>query len=316
MRTRKVWSQEEDKRLKDHYHLKRADLYKLFPNRSAAAVNIRVGILGLKREINPYAQGKLNVLLDESLESYYWIGYLYADGWLTRNKVSVLASIRDKEQIYKFANYIECSNVKKSNPPKTCYPGTKEFYSVGVGDRFIVPKIIDKFDFRPAKTYNPPRFVVEDQNKFLALFIGYIDGDGCIKQQTGRKDCSIRLHVHSSWIDWLNQCRDKLVKIFECEISYPAIDKRGYVLWNITHSTVVTGLKKMILKENLPVLSRKWNKIDENYISKRFIANENKEKIIELASQGYTQKEISKKVGLSSSRVCVICSELRKEGVL
>lgn len=87
--------------------------------------------------------------------------------------------------------------------------------------------------------------------------IGFIDGDGSIRNQTGRKDTLLNIKVHSSWLNVLNEFK----RIFHFECANPYINKSGYAMWSIGNHYIQYFLKQHSVKYKLPTLQRKWSLI-------------------------------------------------------
>ena len=254
------WTEEEDRLLKENYQLKKKDLLKLIPNRSPAAVNIRASLLGLKKERNEYVESQCDVLLENTILSYYWIGFILADGHIeNKRRLAVTLAASDKKYLAKLAKFLECG---------LSFGSTKKYYycSLACQDKYVIPKLAEKFDIHSNKTENPPNLntIPQDDDLLLAVFCGFIDGDGCIRYQTGRKDCSIRFHLHSSWLSYFIQIWKRLNKIYNVSISPPKIQNDGYLGWSICNRKVVNELKKFTISNKLPTLQRKWLKINLN----------------------------------------------------
>lgn len=305
------WTKAEDELLQQSYQLTKQELLDLFPIRNYNGIKQRAGKLGLKKERNEYVEGKLDILLDESHQTYYYIGFIFADGCFMKNRLQISLNKKDENLLQSFADYIQCPNLNFRIANDGFSKKNTEIIYLSIQDRFIVPKIKKKFDFKPRKTYNPPEKLPDDFELFLSLLIGYIDGDGCVKYQSGRKDCSITIKVHSSWLDWLIQSCKKIESYLNIVVAKPKINELGYALWNITNSKIIIMLKKHILKYNLKVLNRKWDKIDENYVSRYVLAKERKIKILEFKDMGLTNQEIANKLGINDSRVSVVLSKYK-----
>lgn len=290
------WSVEEDNLLKENYQLKKKELLQLFPNRTAAAVNIRASQLKLRKEKNEYIQSNSSVLLENTLESYYWIGFILADGHISKNfRLTITLAKKDSNHLMKLKNYIEASNIEHKLNSNKC--------GIKLQDKYYIRKLVEKFDISNRKTYNPPEFYVESDDLFLALFIGYIDGDGQIRHQFKRKDCCICIHIHSSWTDLMNCWIARVNKICHTNSPLGKVTNNGYYRVNISNSIILNKLKEFVIKNNLPVLSRKWDLIDLNYISRYIASKINRDKIKSLYEKNKTPTQISKELGLSRSNV-------------
>ena len=234
----------------------------------------------------------LSVLLEETPESYYWIGFLMADGHFSNGRISFVLSNKDKEQILKFADFIKWTGKIRE---------TTKRVGISPMNKDIVNELCEKFDLNENKTYNPPETILNHNEKLIIyLIIGFIDGDGNVSKQYKRQDCFIRIKIHKSW--------EKILKEF-CEIinynsEHVKINKNGYCELYISDSEIVTNLKKK--SNDIPVLKRKWEKIDENYISRHTKSKILKNNVTKMLSKGFMNKDISKALKVSPSVVSKI----------
>lgn len=170
----------------------------------------------------------------------------------------------------------------------------------------IVSKFCRLFDFRPQKTYNPPRKFNLKGNRFLAFLIGFIDGDGCISYQTGREDCLLSIKCHKSWLPLLQTFSDLLYELAQAKSSMPKINNQGYAHWYISNNAILKFLKFKAIQMGIPVLTRKWDKIDLDRVSRTERSYRDKQEVLRLHAAGYRQKDICEQVGLKKSTVCMI----------
>lgn len=259
----RYWSKQEDDLLRQSYNLTKKELLKLFYPRSYDSIKLQANKLGLYKLRNEYCNSNCDKLLEESLEAYYWLGFILADGHISKNcRLSLTLAILDEIHLQKFADFIQAENpIDKRNGN----------VNVKVQDKYALKLYKEKFDICNNKTETPPKLDFYKQIKadlFLAMFCGYVDGDGCIKYQTGRKDCCLGFHIHANWLPWLTFFQEKLLDIFKIELkSVPIIGKDGYAKWTISNNKLLAAIKKFAQEKELPVLRRKWDKIDENYLS-------------------------------------------------
>ena len=201
----------------------------------------------------------LSVLLEDTPESYYWIGFLLADGHFSEKRIVVGLGEHDKDHLEKFAKYINYGGklrIVKREPHNGVY--------LAAMDTEVVEKLREKFDIKSNKTYNPPKtlsWVPEDL--FLCLLAGIIDGDGCITNFHKRKDVFLRIKQHSSWLPILNEIGKFLGKEKQVKV-----DRNGYAELLITGYPFIRDLKKRLMAYNLPLLPRKWDKIDLDFKTK------------------------------------------------
>lgn len=190
----------------------------------------------------------------DSPEAYYWVGFILADGHISNmNRLTIALANKDHEHLQKFADFISCKNLKKDK---------KNASWISIQDKVYIKLLRDKFDIKNDKTYYPPNLEwISDNELLISLLIGYIDGDGCIKYQSYRTDIAICFHVHSSWLVFLEFMKNKFAEYFGCISGNPSIGKDGYARYNICKNSIITGLKRFTIDNNLPVLDRKWGKI-------------------------------------------------------
>lgn len=202
-------------------------------------------------------KGNLEFLLEETNESYYWIGFILADGSFDRNKrLKIVLSRKDKSHLELFSLKTN-SNVKDTISKLNNMEYEQSTISIMHTD--IVSKILNKFDIKSNKTINPPDMKFYEninKEKLFSLFVGYIDGDGSIGKKHKRDDSYIRIKVHKNWLDFIDFFNKKL------EINSPLkITNSGYSLLQISNYKICKKIKSEMLSLNIPFLKRKWDLI-------------------------------------------------------
>lgn len=239
----------------------------------------------------------LSKLLQETVEAYYWIGFMIADGYFSEtNRLSVVLSDKDIGHLKKLSKFL---SLKITIREKTCF--------IRVQNKEIISKIKEKFDLSHQKTYNPPKlsfFSSIKEELYLALMIGYIDGDGNIQNQSNRKDCSLRIKVHKTWLDFLFLFKNYLSDKLKIEIPCPKINNQGYAQFVCGNIKVLRYLKLKIKELNIPNLRRKWDKIQTNTLSRYEWKEHFLPKVQELRKSGFTYREIASSLNLSASTIC------------
>lgn len=224
---------------------------------------------------------KAKNLLNETLESFYWLGFIMADGHINDRQLSVTLQEKDEEQLKNLAKFLMIDNkmyvIKLIRGFKTEQPQI----SLVVSDSFNLPIYKELYGLKNNKTYNPPNLPVGlSKEQFISLLIGYIDGDGCIYNLTGvakryvskktgklieyeRNDFNIQIKCHSAWFDFLCQLEVELYKHLGKELSKSkvSINKEGYAFWRIQDNKVIREIKKELQNLGIPCMARKWNKI-------------------------------------------------------
>ena len=192
----------------------------------------------------------LSVLLEDTPESYYWIGFLLADGHFSEKRIVVGLGEHDKDHLEKFAKYINYGGklrIVKREPHNGVY--------LAAMDTEVVEKLREKFDIKSNKTYNPPKtlsWVPEDL--FLCLLAGIIDGDGSINESC------IRIKVHLSWLNIFKE----FCKRLDLPEKNVFVTKENYCVFYINRHNTNKIFKNIILNNSVPFLFRKWSNIIVN----------------------------------------------------
>jgi hypothetical protein len=237
----------------------------------------------------------LSSLLKNKPEAYYWMGFLMADGHFEEKRLFLVLSSKDKEHVQSFAKFVN----SETEPYKT-----RNAFGVRFMDSIVVPKLRKKFDIQTNKTQIPCSFNIDNTDLFIAFLIGFIDGDGCICKNQKRPDSHIKIKCHSSWLSNFDLWSKRLSELTGIEVSSPKLNKQGYAVWNITNTIVLRYLKRKSL--SLPVLHRKWNRINENFVSRQEKGKERVEKVQSFLVEGLKKTEIAKRLAISKSAVSQI----------
>lgn len=236
--------------------------------------------------IGRYVKNNVSVLLNEELETYYWIGFILADGTITNDgRLRVRVSRKDITHVEKLAKYIS-----------TELKITKSDVGVNAMNKQYIPVLCNKFDIKNHKTYNPPdvnKLKLLENNKILSIIIGFIDGDGSIKNVWNRKDYNIQIKNHNSWLSILEYFSEVITGK-----NLAKINSNGYASLIISNNLSIIKLKKFALENNLPILDRKWDIIDINFVNRTFKSNQKKDNIIKLLNEGKNISEISQITGI------------------
>lgn len=240
---------------------------------------------------------KIEKLLDETPESYYWVGYLLADGHFDKNyRLKFTQNGKNKISVENFRKYIETET-------PICYEKNVDCASLSIMNVDVVKQLMEKFDIKSDKTYNPPDksvFEKMDCDMLSYLFIGFVDGDGHIGNLHNRKDFNLRIKTHSSWCDVLNIFSKR---IFGLE-NYAKINKQGYANLAIGDTRLLKQFKKKYIENlNFEPLKRKWDIIDLNFIGKKEKSEKDFDEIVFLYKSGYSVRQICEKLNLKEGKV-------------
>lgn len=236
-------------------------------------------------------KNNIDFLMQESLESYYWLGFIFADGHISNGRLIIGLSKQDSNHLQKLADKLSCKLSIKNNK---C--------SIGVMDKKKIKILVDKYNISNIKTYIPPNIYNITGDNLIAFKIGFIDGDGSIKNVYKRKDFNIIIKCHSNW-------KDNLLHMF----GNAKINNSGYACSYITNTEHCKFLKEFAIKNNLPVLNRKWDIINLNFKSKVIISKERKEIIIQMLKENKSRKDMIKATNLSKSGLSVLIKKINLE---
>ena len=106
-------------------------------------------------------KGNCSVLLEETVLTYYWIGFILADGHIHNSiRLKVALGLKDKEHLLKLKHFLKVEN-------HIDYPNHSEF---SVMDSAILRKFCKKFKLEQNKTIKLVIFLVFTPI-FLKLFL-------------------------------------------------------------------------------------------------------------------------------------------------
>lgn len=246
------------------------------------------------------------------------MGLLLADGHFSKTG-TISLSLTDKEHIEMFCDFLHIPKEKI-----TCRKGLldhhKDVYGVTKTNTSIVKQIKEKYGIDNRKSYNGFRLIDGNRDMIYALICGFIDGDGNIKYQTGRSDCLLQIQLHSSGYLFLNDIIDFIYNTNEFEnlkkpkiLQFTDINGWNAAKLNITNNLILKYLKNKAIELNLPIMKRKWDKINTDFIGRIERGKITRKNVYDLYLQNkYTHQEIADKVGIARSYVSRIikwCNE-------
>lgn len=222
--------------------------------------------LGLKTKKTEYLHSRnLHVLMDDSLITFYWIGFLLADGYVTIGNgypvMGIELSMKDSDHLNKLAQYI---NVKVSYRTKKAFSKEHSMCFLKLADIITIPKVMEKYQIQLNKSLNPPNpsnYTFNDDQK-LAMLIGFIDGDGTIirrKKPTGFQSM-IGIQTRVEWKEWLEYMLAMVKDRFDSSMRVQVrVNVRNHAYLCLTKQTVLDNLRQFAVDNQLPILDRKWD---------------------------------------------------------
>lgn len=284
------------------------EVLKNLPSRSPSAIVSRASILGVQREFD--RADNLTPLLSLNPTACYWLGLLFADGHFDSKAGACCLTLnkKDEETVVKFSEFISSAEFVKRKKNDTV--------SVAAYSAKYVSEICERFLIKSNKTENPPDISVieNDRDLMLSMLIGLIDGDGCIHKGGSSKTFYMSLMCHSSWYGFYDKFKKFVTYNFKnngkepnCHIAlknkmYKSKLKR-YTTLQFFDYWLLKELKRETIRLSLPVMKRKWDKINLEYISERETTPCINIIVKELVDKGFSIKEVMHKTGYTYSRV-------------
>lgn len=205
---------------------------------------------------------KIKPLTENTPFVWYWLGFIMADGNINDNAYLRISLVdTDKEHLKILADFL---NVKLCKYKGTMYGKykSKDGYLIRVRDIINCPKIKDMFEITGPKTYNACSLkCLNEKDKLLPFFAGFIDGDGCITQNKMSGNANmLRIQCHKSWMLNLEFLASEVERYLDIQIKV-YLDTQGYVKLTLNKNKELKKLKNELLTYKIPLMKRKWDKI-------------------------------------------------------
>lgn len=268
------WTLEEINFLQENYSsATQSYLTTNLQNRKWKSITKKASILGLER-ISILRKSNLSILLEETPTTYYWIGFLMADGGFTDRRLQLGVAEKDLEHLKLFRKHVNSSNkigtIINNNG--------KVHKRIKITHVKVIQELRSKFKISSRKTYEPCSIQhITNQELLFSLIIGFLDGDGCVTKGYCRSH-KISFVGHASWLD--NFCfmksfihdyfgyQDNTMppKIRKVKIILPqdkTKTKKTYYLTDfyINRKDIIHSIKDKAVELELPFLKRKLGKI-------------------------------------------------------
>jgi len=240
--------------------------------------------------MNPHKIANLSVLLNETPTSYYWMGFLIADGhFYNRGAIKLHLSEKDREQINKFRRFVHYSG-----KAKTC--------TMNAMNPTVVHKIMNKFHITNLKTYNPCSIRWIEGDLLFSLIVGMFDGDGNIRWRNNSVS-ALEMKLHKNWFENLRFIESFLYEYLKVEksknVSLTRLRKDGYSVIILSDRYLLALIRKKSEELKIPFMKRKLGKVDADYVSPYREYRNRVPKILELINCGMKQKDIAKTLSVT-----------------
>ena len=130
----------------------------------------------------------------QSEEQFYWLGFMYADGNISRegNRIEIRLSIKDKDHLEKFRNFLNLSTEIRTG---ICNGNC--FCHLSVRNKHMWNRL-NSLGCTPQKTLTlqfPNISLFKKKENVLHFIRGYVDGDGCLATYLNTAKTSIRTEL-------------------------------------------------------------------------------------------------------------------------
>lgn len=161
--------------------VKIAELYNMKPSTVISRLK-RAGVELRSNKINSrrYSLNHDIFSVIDNEQKAYWLGFLYADGFLNKNsnQFGISLSVKDIDHLYKFKEFIQ------TDAPIYTYKANAKGFSNGDYCRILLSSDSIKNDLIKHGCYTNKTLILDKPNiakELIPHFIrGYFDGDGCI----------------------------------------------------------------------------------------------------------------------------------------
>jgi len=265
------WTSEELCFLSENYNkLEPKKLISELRNRSWKSIAKKANIIGAKKD--PPRKAHIEILLEETPITYYWIGFLMADGSFSDRRIYLGVAKKDLEHLKKFQQYVNSTN-------KIQEISSSDHYRIKLTNVLVVKSLKEKFSIKSNKTKVPCSIKhIKNEDLLFSLIIGFIDGDGCVYKNKTCNSFSMSIVSDVSWHENIKlmetflyrYCDEGFVKV-QCKIrkhkTYLPQDKKkvkkeyDICKTQIGRRSLLEKIKKEAQRLKLPFMKRKLGKI-------------------------------------------------------
>lgn len=269
------WTSEQEEILRVNYPIMNfEELVELFGDRDRLCIANKAKRMGLHKSGTKHLRNKINshFFSEPNLLNCYWAGFIMADGCVLHNRpnmLQIMLSAKDVCHLEQFKKDLSWSGsvITKKKKNKHNYI---DVCCVNIIDEDITNDLKSNFNIVPRKTYTcePPNLT--DDALILAFIIGYADGDGSIYLEGVGKYPKLTLTGTYDLINWMKVYLDKHFPSKECYKNASLVDcKASEHCSSLTISTQrLVKFYEYMLTLNLPVLQRKWGRVEQSIKTK------------------------------------------------
>lgn len=199
----------------------------------------------------------------------YIAGYIFADGSISRNVLSLLCSSRDEELIIAIRDELKSSHAIQRQPARTTGgrnngPRT----SICICSRILVKSLEDVFGLCPRKTYEDlpvPNIPDEYFGHFLR---GFFDGDGHVKGYENSQGVIFKFIGTEKFVIGMRDIIYRLTKISSNKLQYRKIKmEKDLVIVSWTNHKSLKAIYNLIYPEGEYIFLRRKKQVFDEIVS-------------------------------------------------
>lgn len=248
----------EQEFIKNHYKLSKIDWI------AKKLDKTRRSIIHYAKKYNLYESkspsGNLLPLLSDTLESFYWLGFIAADGCVTKSGLlTVSQHSKDKDRVYQLSLYLN-SKVKRLTTKNTFTGKSNHCYITNVYQKQVTDIIREKFGLdNICKTHAGIKLdFIKNEQQAISFVLGFMDGDANIRKDSARIQC------YHTWVEVFKNLQLLLpieYRLGWIKLVYKKQRNSSYATWQM-YSGCIRQLKRFAIENNIPISPRKWGCVD------------------------------------------------------
>lgn len=194
-------------------------------------------------------------------EKAYWLGFMYADGWVITNqdKLGITIAEVDREHLVKFKKAVQSESEIKTYVQKSGYANGEKYVRILITSKKMKADLVAHgVTEKKTDIITFPKHL--DKNLYSSFIRGYYDGDGCLTyggtQVNGKKKFNIKIVGTDDMLININKIFDTKVKLIK---RHPERDTNNYTI-TICGNVQVRRIMDYMYKDCTVCLDRKYEK--------------------------------------------------------
>lgn len=187
-------------------------------------------------------------------EKAYWLGFLYADGYVSEKENKVELTSKDFSHIKKFKDFVNVQNTIRTKKAMG-----NDYYRISFRDKKITEDLVKKGCFQnKSLSLRFPTLKVVPLHLQRHFIKGYFDGDGCVGIYKYNRNGYERTNIVTIIIG-TKPFLNKLIKVANLDHNIYSAKGRAFE-WRSGKKSTVKGFLDYIYKDSLVYLDRKYEK--------------------------------------------------------